>query len=74
MFTHSLMSIYQTNLAKIEEEHNSLLEISKILQTILHLLRNRRKNNFLPLSVRQLLHDNEEAESIFNEYFNVHML
>lgn len=72
MFTHSLMSVYQANLAKVEEEHNSLLEISKILQSVLEMLRNRRNNNFLPLSVRQLLRNNEEAESISNEFFSVY--
>jgi hypothetical protein len=71
-FTHSLMSIYQANLAKVEEEHNSVLEISKILQSVLHMLRNRRNNNFLPLSVREQLRDNDEAESISNEFFSVY--
>lgn len=71
-FTHSLMSIYQANLAKIEEEHNSVLEISKILQSVLHMLRNRRNNNFLPLSVSQQLRNNDEAESISNEFFSVY--
>lgn len=66
------MSIYQVNLAKIEEEHNSVLEISKILQSVLHMLRNRRNNNFLPLSVSQLLRNNDEAESISNEFFSVY--
>ncbi|CAH0406173.1 unnamed protein product [Chilo suppressalis] len=75
-FTHSLMSIYQANLAKVEEEHNSLLEISKILQSVLRMLQNRRNDKFLPLRVRQLLRDNcgenEEAESISNEFFSVY--
>ncbi|KAL0879423.1 hypothetical protein ABMA27_003174 [Loxostege sticticalis] len=71
-FTHSLMSIYQANLAKVEEEHNSVLEISKILQSVLHMLRNRRINNFLPLSVSEHLRDNDEAESISNEFISVY--
>ncbi|KAL0830150.1 hypothetical protein ABMA28_003607 [Loxostege sticticalis] len=53
-FTHSLMSIYQANLAKVEEEHNSVLEISKILP------------------VREHLRDNDEAESISNEFISVY--
>ncbi|KAL0852636.1 hypothetical protein ABMA27_016911 [Loxostege sticticalis] len=58
--------------AKVEEEHNSVLEISKILQSVLHMLRNRRINNFLPLSVREHLRDNDEAESISNEFISVY--
>lgn len=71
-FVHSLMSIYQANLAKVEEEDNSVLEILKIVQSILHMLRNRRNDNFLPLRVRQLLRDNEQADSISNEFFSVY--
>ncbi|KAK3601976.1 hypothetical protein CHS0354_024961 [Potamilus streckersoni] len=66
------MSIYQANLAKVEEEHNSVLEISKIIQSVLRMLRNRRNNNFLPISVREQLRDNDEAESISNEFFSVY--
>ncbi|KAK3607415.1 hypothetical protein CHS0354_003050 [Potamilus streckersoni] len=65
------MSIYQANLAKVEEEHNSVLEISKILQSVRHMLRNRRNNNFLPLSVRKQLRDNDEGKSISNEFSSV---
>lgn len=71
-FTHSLMSIYQANLAKLEEEHNSVLEISKILQSVLDMLRNRRNNKFLPLKVREELRDNDEADSISNEFLGVY--
>lgn len=36
------------------------------------MLHNRRNNNFLPLSVREQLHDNNETESISIEFFSVY--
>ena len=75
-FTHSLMSVFQSNLASVEQEENSVLEITNILESILRLLRNRIEDKFVPLKVKQLVRgangSNEETQSIYDEFQQVY--
>lgn len=66
-FTHSLMSVFQNSMASIEKEENSVLEVVMIIERILRLLRNRIKDRFVPLKVKQLLKEHNVSEKISQE-------
>jgi hypothetical protein len=59
-FLHSVSSIFQTNIANMEREKNSVVEIYDILNKVLSALTDRREENFIPLIIRNKLKDLKE--------------
>jgi len=52
---HSLMSVFQSHIEKIERENNSLLEVMKCLKSVQSVLRCRAHAGLMPLKVKELL-------------------
>lgn len=54
-FVHSLMSIFHTNIERIERQDNSVVETMSILENVLSTLEERAANKFIPLKVSDIL-------------------
>lgn len=51
LFVHSFMFVFQCQIAAIESEGNSVLEITSIIESVANSLRERIKYKFLPLTL-----------------------
>lgn len=65
-FVHSLMSVFQSQIAKIERENNSVMDIVQILNLTRETLKARAGATFVPLKVRELMSNwTQDAKETF---------
>ena len=57
LLIHSQMSVFQHSILSIEKENNSICEVLAVLSKVLKSLNSRKREHFIPLSVKQLLND-----------------
>lgn len=59
-FLHSQMGLFQNAILKIEQEHNSIIEVSKILLDLLESIKERKECCFASLKVQSMLRNSNE--------------
>ncbi|KMQ89919.1 hypothetical protein RF55_10387 [Lasius niger] len=69
LFTiHSTMNIMHTNIETIERADNSIIEVRKILKEIIHNLKQRINQKFMPLKVKEILREIENIGKSTTEF------
>lgn len=69
---HSLMNVFHTTINDLEKEHNCLLDIVRIQNSVSKCLENRLQNKFMPMNISQKLDSLREdgLETEVNNFIN----